>query len=322
MRLLTYDEITPSMAPGRTFVHSSAFMGAPLSPAQVSIMRRGGFLADYGGLFAVEGGEVVGQTWVHRYPYQTPQGPETLGGIAAVATSPAQGRRGIARRVLTEVQAREREAGVGHLALWTNRSWGAHRLYESLGYRDVYHIPVALRSVPVREPRPTVVGVTVRRARRSDLARLEALHERTTRRRLGFVPRRPGVLRTQVSINGVEVLKNLWVALRAGTPSGYVQVDIAYGKVRCAELIAADVRTERALVAQVEHLARGRWASFEMVCATDEASRLRRLGYSSYARSWMVMMGADPRGPRPAKQLVKELGTADPRWLCLRNDRF
>ena len=144
MRILTYDELAPEMDPDRALIHLSAFGGVYPSRAVGLRRRRLKILPDYVGVFAVEAGRILGQVFVDRLPYAFRDGPGTISGIAAVGTRPDKGRAGIARLLLTEVHRREREAGIDFAALWTNRSWGAHSLYERLGYRDVYSSPWAL----------------------------------------------------------------------------------------------------------------------------------------------------------------------------------
>ena len=133
MRVLPYDELSPPMHRDRALLHLSAFGGVFLS-REIALMRRKlPTFSDYVGLFAVEGARVLGQLYVLRLPYEFSDGPGTISGIAGVATRPDVGRTGIARRLLTEAHRRERRAGQRYCSLWTNRSWGAHALYESLG---------------------------------------------------------------------------------------------------------------------------------------------------------------------------------------------
>ena len=154
MKLLTFDELSDRQHTDRSLVQAAAFGGA-FDRRRVEIWRRRTkVLADYVGIFAVDRGTVVGHAFVERIPYAFPGGTETITGIASVATRSDRARAGVARLVLEEIHRREREAGIRHAALWTNQSWGAHRLYEKLGYRDI-HVPVlAVRASPGPARRP------------------------------------------------------------------------------------------------------------------------------------------------------------------------
>ncbi len=154
MKLVGFDELPDSYDSDRALVQLAAF-GGFLNRRRIDLWRRRtSVFADYFGIFAVDAGTVVGQTFVLRIPYTFPHGTESISGIAGVATRLDHARTGVARRILEEVHRREREAGIGYSTLWTNRSWGAHRLYEKLGYRDVYAPPGAVRVPPARSPRP------------------------------------------------------------------------------------------------------------------------------------------------------------------------
>ena len=167
--------------------------GSSTGEGSTSRRRRTSVFADYFGIFAVDAGTVVGQTFVLRIPYTFPHGTESISGIAGVATRLDHARTGVARRILEEVHRREREAGIGYSTLWTNRSWGAHRLYEKLRVRDVYAPPGAVGVPPARSPRP---GRTVRPGHRSDLEAIEELHSRYTEGRWGFTQRPPNFARS------------------------------------------------------------------------------------------------------------------------------
>jgi GNAT superfamily N-acetyltransferase len=320
MRLLTYDELPPDVAPTLALTQSSAF-GGPFLPRQLRRYRRGRVFAPYVGVFAVEDGGVIGQTYCLRFPFTFPDGLATVGGIAAVATRPDQTGRGIARRILEEVHRHEREDGVERVALWTNRSWGAHRIYERLGYRDVHHPAFALRWFETAPP--PLRGVTVRRARRSDLEALEALHTRATRRRRGFTPRLPGAMVTEADATGAEFLGSVWVAVRDRRPVGYAILQPNAGRVACGELIAETRAAEEALFRQHARLARRRWGILDLSVAADHPERLRREGYTVADRAWFVLMGArSDLSESSTRARVREWGTDDPRWVCYRGDRF
>lgn len=319
MQLLTYDELRPEMQPTLALTHIGAF-GDPFRPRPMKVYRRADVFAPYVGVFAVEGGEVVGQTYVLRFPYRFPDGPGTIGGIAAVSTRADRSRRGLARRILTEVHRREREDGIGHVALWTNRSWGAHRLYEQLGYRDIHHLTTAVRWVGDAGPHRS--RRTVRRARATDVDAIAELHAAVTDGRLGFTPRPPRTLRADFTVEGKDFLRPLWVVAHGRKLLGYAHIQVTPARARCGELIARTAPAVEALVGHVGRLAKGKWAEFYQSAATDPATLLRRQGYTPLGRSWFVLMGASLKGPAEARALIRAFGTNDPRWVCMVGDRF
>jgi GNAT superfamily N-acetyltransferase len=319
VQLLTYDELRPEMAPTLALTHMGSFGDPPL-PRDNQLYRRAGILAPYGGVFAVEGAQVVGQTYVLRFPFRFPDGPGTMGGIAAVTTRADRGGRGVARRVLEEVHRREREDGVDRVALWTNRSWAAHRLYEKLGYRDIYHPPVAARWLGTRANPPA--KRTVRRARPGDLAAMEELHTRVTADRWGFTPRPARWLRVEAKVVGKTYLAPFWVVLERGRLVGYAQIHVAASRAYCGELIAATSAAGETLRRHVERLAKGKWAVFDRTVATDRRALLRRLGYAEVGRAWYVLMGATPRAPKDVRTTTRTFGADDPRWCSMSCDRF
>ncbi len=211
MRFLTYDELTPSMEVDRTLIHLASFGGA-WSRRSIEIWRRRSrMLADYVGVFAVERGRLLGQTFVLRIPYTFSEGVETVTGIAAVGTRPDRGRAGVARAILTEIHRREKEAGVRFSTLWTNRSWGAHRLYEALGYRDVYSSPWAVHA-PSQRSLKRREGIHMARA--TDLTEIEQLHRRITEGRTGFLRSEPGTSPPRSQPTSSTPLRNWWCFAR------------------------------------------------------------------------------------------------------------
>lgn len=318
MRFRTLDELTSEQELTRLLTHTSSFESTPRQHLQA--LRRQGSLAEYGGVFAVEKGEVVGQTLVFRAPYAFPHGSETLGCIAAVTTRPDHGRSGVAQEVLREVHRREREAGEDHVALWTNLSWGAHRLYEKLGYRDIYLIPRASRLVPPGRRRP--LGRYLRPGRKGELDALDELHRETTRERWGFTPRTPHHARTEGRLGYLDPGKDLRVYERGGRIEGYAFRQRRFGRTRCPELIASTSRAREALVDDLERSAPGGLMTFDLSAATDSAVLLRRRGYRFMRGSWYRLLGASLRRPLSSKEAVREFGTSDPRFVCHIGDQF
>ncbi len=320
MRLLTYDELPEEAAASSALTQFSAF-GRPWRNGEIDLYRRSGALAPFVGVFAVEGRQVIGQTYCFRYTYRFPSGEAPVGGVAAVATRPDRTGRGVAHRILEEVHRREREGGVDHILLWTNRSWSAHRLYERLGYRDIYHPLLALRAFGPDAPAP--IRHRVRRARVADVASMEELHAAATRRRWGFGARRPGTLALEVRSEGVKMLQQFWVAVRGRRLEGYAALTENRGRVECGELVARTNAAENALLRQHARRARKRWGVLDYSVASDRRSLLRRERYTLTDQAWFVLMGArtDGRAVSTRRQCAT-FGTDDSRFVCYLGDRF
>lgn len=319
MRILTYDELTPSMEVDRTLIHLASFGGAFPRRSIDIWRRRSKSLADYVGLFAVERGRVLGQTFVLRIPYTFAGGTEVVSGIAAVGTRPDRRRAGVARAILTEVHHRERDAGVRFSTLWTNRSWGAHALYEELGYQDVYsspwavHAPLASRPPGPRRGRP---------ARRSDLTDIEELHSRLARGRLGFLREPNGYLKVAVAADELDPGKELVVLRSDGRLRGYAHVDASPYRVICGEMVATSLAARRSLMAEVERRSRRRPFAFQHTPVADAFEMFRGGGFSTVPTGWFVLMAAELGRTWSSRDALSQFATADRRFLCMAGDRF
>jgi GNAT superfamily N-acetyltransferase len=320
VKLLTYDELPDRCEASRAIVHLAAFGGFP-DRRTIEIWRtRTSSFADYVGVFAVDRGTVVGQTFVDRIAYTFPHGTETVAGLAGVATRLDYARAGVARRVLEDVHRREQEAGIEHAILWTNRSWGAHRLYETLGYRDVYEPPWAARQngSPVRRGLPR----GVRAARRSDLEGIEGLHARFGRERWGFAQRPAGFLRAAVAAGELRPKEQILVAHDRGGLSGYAVFESSRSRALCGELVAASNPVRARLASALEARTGARALAFRDGAVDALAPWLRRRGYVTASAGWFGLMGLALGKERARGALQREFGTRDPRFLCFTGDRF
>ncbi|MDE1820058.1 MAG: GNAT family N-acetyltransferase [Euryarchaeota archaeon] len=309
------------MEASRAATHLGAF-GGFLSPSEVAIWRRLGSFSDYVGVFAVEAGQVLGHAYALRLPYTYPDGRvERVSGVAGVGSRPDHRGRGLARRMLEEIHRRERKEGIDHIALWTNRSWGAHGIYERLGYQDVYGIPLAVRAVP-RTMRPASNTVRVRHGRVTDLPRLEEVHVRATRGRIGFTPRLPRSLVAEHKARALDPPKDLLVATDGGRPVGYARVEEDPSRVRCPELLTEGPGAALALIEAMERRGRGRMCTWCLSAVADQGAELRRRGYLFVPTGWYGMMACRLRGEANASQVRAELGVDQPRWVVHRGDQF
>lgn len=321
MRFRTLDELDPSMEGGRTLLQLMAFGGSSSRRSIDEVRRRFPRWADYVALFATESDRVLGQVFVLRFPYVFRSGPETVSGLAAVTTRPDRRRTGIARALLDEVHRREREAGVRFSTLWTNPSWGAHALYESLGYRDVYSAPWAL-SLPEGRTMDGRTDARVRAARPSDLSEIELLHDRSVEDRLGFGPRPRGFLRALELSGRIDAAKQLLVLRERGKLLGYAHVDRTLQRIICGELVAATARDRRRLIAAVVALDARVPVAFQHSVVTEAPEPWRTIGFLTAPRSWWGLMAAPLNGSWTAREAAREFATADRRFVCYAGDRF
>jgi GNAT superfamily N-acetyltransferase len=321
MKILTYDDLAPGMEADRALLNIAAF-GGTFPRRSIELWRtRSTMLADYVGLFASEGGRLVGQVYVLRIPYTFRDGTVTISGLAGVSTRPDRARGGVARTLLSEVHRRERSAGIRFITLWTNRSWGAHRLYEHLGYRDVYSSPWAIQGGgSPRGPSPS--ALRVRPARPSDLPEVEALHAREAKGRLGFRREPNGYLRTAMLARELHPEKELLVVRQGKELAGYAHVDRNPYRTLCGELVASTLRSRRALIAEVARLAKGTPYGFQHTPVTDAPRLFRPPAYSSSPRGWWGFMAAELGRRWTPEEAVHAFATDDPRFLCLAGDRF
>ncbi len=319
MRFRTYDELTDSMEVDRALLHLAAFRGVFSRSAVEVWRRRTGAFAEYVGLFAEDRGRLIGQMFVLHVPYTFPGGREIVSGIAAVGTRPDRGRAGVARRLLEEVHRREKSAGVRFSTLWTNRSWGAHGLYEKLGYRDVYSSPWSVHAPLARRPRRPRGA---RPARRSDLGEIERFHTEQTLGRLGFLRGTPGYLAAEVATGDLDPAKELVVLRSQGRLRGYAHLEVGRPRIICGELVAASEAGRRALVAEVGRRAGRRAFAFQQTPVTDSPALFRGPGFSTSPSGWYVFMASPLGRSWTTRRAISEFATQDRRFVCMAGDRF
>ncbi len=166
MRIVDHDELPPSSQEQVHLLDMTAGWGA-LDFSEINHARKMGYpAADYFGVYAMEGTEVLSAVRVIELPFTTPKGVEEIAGVQGVVTRRDSGRTGLARQLLEEVHRREKAAGREFALLWTGRGMVAHGLYEKLGYVDVYTPELAIRHIPKRATEPE--GHRLRKARPAD----------------------------------------------------------------------------------------------------------------------------------------------------------
>lgn len=294
----------------------------PRDEEQIRRLRAFGFpLAPYYAVYAVAGGEVLSRVEVIRPTFRTIEGLQVVSGISDVATRPDAVDRGYARALIREVHRREQRAGRRWCLLWTQRSWGAHRLYERLGYRDVYSPPTAVRylraSPPTRLPR----GYAWETAGPGDFPRLERLLRRGTEGRVGFVSRFPGSYRARVRL-GWRTLANFRILLEGSEDAGFAYVTLSSTQAEAIEVLVASPSHRRPMLDALETLAKGRWLVLRTTSfAADVRDELGRRGYGLYAPAHLVLMARRLRGTASDADDVAAT-CRDVRFSCHRGDVF
>jgi GNAT superfamily N-acetyltransferase len=279
-------------------------------------------ISEYGGVLAVEGDQVLAQVLVERPRLTTPRGTESFAGISDVLTRPDALGRGLCSRLLRAVHRREKDAGARLALLWTRRTWGAHRLYEQIGYRDVYSHPTAVRT-PRRSARArTSEDFTVRRASKADWATLESLLERASRARLGFVPRFRGSFRARDAL-GWRPVRDHHLLLRGARPVGYFHAKEEPQHVGVHEGVVLSAGFRQPLLEAMERFAGRRWLSIGYTTfVTDARDLLVERGYTLAPLSHSTLM-ARPLSGRASERLAElRRLVQDPRFSCHRGDMF
>jgi GNAT superfamily N-acetyltransferase len=255
------------------------------------IRRMGHPSSDYGAVYAVEKGQVLSRVETLHLAFMGIEGAQTVVGISDVLTRPEGIGRGYARTLLREVHRREKARGRNWSFLWTRRTWGAHRLYESLGYEDVYSPPSALREIPRSRRSAPPAGYRWRNVSRADAGRLERLLLRATAGRLGFVPRSRGSFRIRFEL-GWRKPENHRILLCRGREVGYAQLsEDSSWNLSTNEVTVTSAQHTTPMIEALEALARGRWLTFQGTSfVRDTESVLAGRGYAIYPSSHIVLM--------------------------------
>lgn len=292
----------------------------PLDPEFVRWeIAQGAPYAPYVTLFAEEAGQLLARVSVYRPGFRTAQGLLPMSGVTDVVTRPEAVGRGLAERLLREAHRRERAAGFPWILLWTQRSWGAHRLYEKLGYRDVFSPPVAVRRIGSRARPPAKSAYSTRPARPRDADLLGGLLATATRNRLGFAARYPGSYRMLFDARRRAPEAHHLLLLR-NRAVGFFYAPQNPRQVSVSEAVVIAPDHVEPLLDAMERLARGRWLSITSTTfARDAALALERRGFASFPSAHGVLMAKRLAPAHPDGVLDS---FADPRFHAQRGDIF
>ncbi len=294
----------------------------PIEPARLNGWRRAGYpFAPYLGFASVDGDRVLGRLGVLRLKLRTHSDDFPVAGLVDVVTRPDSLGRGVATSLLRAVHRRETEDGSAAILLWTRRSWQAHRLYEYLGYRDVYSAPAAVSPGPIGVARQLPSGYELRAARRTDLPTVERLFERASLGRVGWIASHVPLQRARLHI-GWRKPEDYQILRYAGRPVGYVEVRVDPIQSLVREGVLLDVSHGPALVAGIESTAKDRWVVFGRTTAVrDLRPTLEHAGYSFAESGHSVLMARrlGRAGPTPEELSAQ---ARDERYSCHHTDTF
>ncbi|MFI5418821.1 MAG: GNAT family N-acetyltransferase [Candidatus Lutacidiplasmatales archaeon] len=286
------------------------------------LQRLGHPASDYFGVYAVEDGQLLSRIETLHLNFRGVDGPQSVVGIADVLTRPDGLGRGFARRLLGEVHRRELTRGRDWSFLWTRRSWGAHRLYGELGYRDVYSPPFAFREIPRTRRRALPAGYRWRTVRSADAARLERLLDDSRRDRLGFVPRARGATRLRFQLGWRRPENHRMLMFRA-RPVGYAFLSEQSGwNLSTNEVVLTSPHHVESMLTALEGLAAGRWLTFQWTTfVRDAQAALEARGYRVFPASHTVLMAKTLRSRRTREEDLRSVFQS-PRFSSHRGDMF
>ncbi len=318
-RILPIDDLPPGWEIDQVLLMHQAF-GSSWDPRTLGRYRKRPYprSSEYVSLASVVGHRLVASVEVLRFPFRTRAGLATCAGLGSVATAPDMGRRGLARALILEAHRRERAAGAPFMLLYTGRTGGAHRLYESLGYRDVLDFPRAARAVPTDAIAPSGQWKW-RPARSVDRRAILQVHQASVAGSYGFtregVDWLPGEFGERRGGGG-------YVLLRSGRLVGYAILE-QDGEVRyCGEAVTQQLDAVGPLIRGCEFTARGRWLMFGARPFRTWRRHLRARGYRESRGSYGVLMAASLMAITRPDAVCHAIGADSRGFLCGARDVF
>lgn len=303
MKILEYDKVDPL----GVFCLNMLALEFPLSPERVAHIRRTDPRSfPFFALYAVEDDQVLGQVGVFRLPMISTAGREDVGAAWAVSTHPHHAGRGVASRLLDEVHARMRDAGLRFSMLGTNRYRVAYKLYQRHGYEDMRVLATAFarwetahQPTRLRAYQPGADG----------FAQVENLFQELAGGNLGFAWRHTpfAPLRDKVA------QEDIWIILENNRSVGYALAHLSKPVLNISSLLVSDgIDTSEAVAAVAAELS----TSYVKVKINRpvEIDSLKRSGYHIAQPTWGAIM---------LKPLLPEVTVDDARYIFgIGTDRF
>ena len=318
-RILPIDDLPNGWEIDNVLLMHQAF-GSSWDPRTLGRYRKRPYprSSEYVSLASVVGPRVVASLEVLRFPFRTRTGLATFSGLGGVATAPDMGRQGLARALILEAHRRERAAGSPFMLLYTGRTGGAHRLYESLGYRDVLEFPRAARAVPTNAPAPSGHWQW-RPARSVDRRAILQVHRTSvagscgfTREGIDWLPREFGKRRGG----------GWYVLLRSGRLVGYALLQQQGEVQNCGEAATLQLDAVGPLIRGCEFSARGRWLMFGAHPFRAWRRHLLARGYRESRGSYGVLMAASLLANTRPDAVRHAIGADSRSFACGSMDAF
>ncbi len=285
---------------------------------RISTARKTGYpAAEYFGVYAVEDKDILSAVRVLRLPYTTRNGVERISGIQGVVTRRDRSRMGLARKLMEEVHRREKAAGSRFSLLWTSRGQVAHRLYEALGYVDVYTPDLAIVYCARKGTKPR--GYDLKKPRSDHVGLIEKLHAKATKGRPGFTPRHLGLVQSLLKLKFIN-LDSFRLITHDHEPVGYALIQKSLGWPRVEELVTLDKTRPEETISLLESEALGGWLAIRNTAVRDyiETLRERRYGISHLAYYSLLALALDGH----PSDMSKALGTTSRSFTCQAIDYF
>jgi GNAT superfamily N-acetyltransferase len=320
MRIVEYPDLTPAqrrLAPGTEFSDGDP----PSMMDRLDRVRlRGEPFLGYRSLHAVVGGVPVSRVGTTRIPFVPFLGdPETVCGITDVITRSDALRHHHATRLIEAAHALAREEGIRWAFLWTHRAWAAHRLYERLGYRDVYSPSLVTRRSAVPR-RPGRRPVRLRIARSGDAGRLDRVFAEASAGRVGFSRRPRGWFSTVFRL-GFRSPGSFRLVYSDGRLVGYAHMGLDAHDLVSREVVVPEPEQHGPFLDAVERLARGRWVGIRTTTFLRDAAReVARHGYDAVPYDHAVMMVCPLRPAERDDWRTISRTIADPRFALHNGD--
>jgi GNAT superfamily N-acetyltransferase len=322
LRLLTLAELGPEHEAGIAMLRWKAFndlIGAEWLRRRVAL----GFpYADYGGLYAADGNDVLAMVEVNRPKFALRAGVETIGGFAYVCTRPSVSRMGLMKKLLKEALSREEAAGIRWMFHCTGRGLVAHALYERLGFMDVGAVTEAYGFCRPESRQTLTAGYSVRQPEKKDLESLDLLHDEFAKGRFGFSSRPKGHLSRWVESGGIALSSILMMA-RDGVPVAYaVTKPQGERSIGGFEMVAPGPEDRVPLLQALESRADGNWLVVGCSPSNVWEPLLAERGYRVTRDTWGVCMAMPLGRELSAGEMRHELGADDPGFIFHLLDSF
>jgi len=314
MHVRTYDEIDPSDA----YRLSAAAFGWTLTESEMRRIVRRDPRYPYGPpVYAVERGRVLAQVVPMRFPVRLATGVEEVGGLQGVCSLPSVWGRGYARRLIEHAHGMLRDDGLRISTLTASMNTRGYGVYRRLGYVDIAAFYLGTRAIP--KDRRSPKRLRIRKARKADLPRIQALYRTATRGLLGWTERSPAELPAAFA-TFAWFRGRYRVAVRRQRIVGYLRSRPDSGTLM-EEVVAPKEADFRDIVAAMELKARGGVATANWITCRRDAARVRHLGYRLDRIGDTTMAAALTRDVR-VPELPRLFGGTTGRFVQFPTDDF